>query len=87
VLALADRVEEAVDEARAKGGKQELVASRVERAIRRILTTERERKAAARELAERRRRPRHVVHEWTFGPNGEVLEMRAALREGEREGI
>ena len=81
VLALADRVDEAVESARSKGGKPELVAHRVELAVRRLLTTQRERDGAAREHAERLRRRRRVEHVHELGPRGEVLGLRVIVHE------
>lgn len=56
-LSLSDRIEEAVAKARSRGGSPGAVSHRVEHAVRRLLTTERERQAeeAWREQAQARK--------------------------------
>lgn len=78
VLALADRVEEAVDRARGRGGSPALVAGRVRAAVARVLTTELERRAE--EDWRRRAESRNV--ELRFEPGGQVRAVVTGKRRG-----
>lgn len=79
-LSLADRVEEAVAKARSRGGSAGAVSHRVEHAVRRLLTTERDRQAE--EAWRERARARKVELVWERP--GDPTSIRAIVHEERR---